>query len=601
MTATFSVNGGVLNNKMLVNRSYIIDIQCNKRLSLDKNYSMPKGKSSKITFKDYHQKQVFLLPPSFDDLIPQNHLVRTVNETIDQLNIDPLLKSYKGGGASAYHPKMMIKVLNYAYLNRIYTSRKIAKALREDVNFMWLSGMNRPDYRTLNIFRSSRLKPVIDEVFASMVLFCQTNGYIKLENYFVDGTKLEANASKSSYVWSKNTKRYKGNVAEKIKQLLTHIDDLNDNENHRYGDRDLEELGESVSISSEKIKEQAQKINESIAAKKAEQGLDSVDKEVSRTVNQIEKKLPKLEQYELLAGRTSYSKTDTDATFHRLKNDLLRPSYNTLIGCENQFIVNYTIHQNAGESGLFVEHMLNLKKIVGYFPKNVITDSAFGSEENYSFLQENSIENYLKYNTFYFDENQKPQKNKFSKDKFIYDKSTDSFTCPQSRSLKLKELKETITDNGFVSHLRVYECEDCMGCSFSQDCKKAKGNRTIQVNLNLDRYRKEAFKNLTSPKGIRLRKQRNIEPEPVFGDIKWNSGYTRFKLRGKEKVKTEMGLLSISHNIKKIFLMKGLNRSNSTMNEIRFSKPQRTSNFFFFCERITVSENSKCYSVNYTN
>ena len=554
---------------------------------MDKNYSMPKGKSSKITFKDYHQNQVFLLPPSFDDLIPQNHLVRTVNETIDQLNIDPLLKSYKGGGASVYHPKMMIKVLNYAYLNHIYTSRKIAKALREDVNFMWLSGMNRPDYRTINIFRSSRLKPVIDEVFASMVLFCQTNGYIKLENYFVDGTKMEANAGKNSHVWSKNTKRYKVGVEEKIARLLNHIEELNDDENHRYGDRDLEELGEGASITSEKIKEQAQKINESLATKKAEQGLDSVDKEIARTVNQIEKKhLPKLEQYEqqekTLAGRNSYSKTDPDATFHRLKNDLLRPSYNTLIGCENQFIVNYTIHQNAGESGLFVEHMLNLKKLVGFFPKNAITDSAFGSEENYSFLQENNIENYLKYNTFYFDENQKHQKNNFSKDKFIYDKSTDSFTCPKSRSLKLKELKETKTDNGFVSHLRVYECEDCAGCSFSQDCKKAKGNRTIQVNLNLDRYRKEAFKNLTSPKGIRLRKQRNIEPETVFGDIKWNSGYTRFKLRGKEKVKTEMGLLSISHNIKKIFLMKSLNKANSSINRIKFSKPVSTGNAFCF-------------------
>jgi transposase len=137
---------------MLVNRHYIVDIQCNTRLSLDKNYNMPKGKSSKITFKAYHQNQIFLLPPSFDDLIPQNHLVRTLNETIDQLNIDPLLKSYKGGGASIYHPKMMIKVLNYAYLNKIYTSRKIAKALREDVNFMWLSGMNRPDYRTIIFF-----------------------------------------------------------------------------------------------------------------------------------------------------------------------------------------------------------------------------------------------------------------------------------------------------------------------------------------------------------------------------------------------------------------------------------------------------------------
>jgi len=554
---------------------------------LDKNYNMPKGKSSKITFKAYHQNQVFLLPPSFDDLIPQNHLVRTLNETIDQLNIDPLLKSYKGGGASIYHPKMMIKVLNYAYLNKIFTSRKIAKALREDVNFMWLSGMSRPDFRTINIFRSSRLKPVMDEVFASMVLFCQTNGYITLENYFVDGTKMEANASKNSYVWSKNTKRYKGNVTEKIRQLLTHIDELNDNENHRYGDLDLEELGEGVSISSEKIKEQAQKINETIAVKKGEKSLDSVDKEVARTVNQIEKQLPKLEQYEqqekILAGRNSYSKTDPDATFHRLKNDLLRPAYNTLIGCENQFIVNYTNHQNPGESGLLIEHIENLKRLTGAIPKNAIGDCAFGSEENYAYLAKNGIENYLKYNTFHLDETQKQDGNKFSKDRFKYDSTSDSYTCPGSRSLKFQELKETKTKNGYISHIRIYACENCNGCAFNQECKKGTGNRSIQINPELDRYRKQAFKNLTSEKGIKLRKRRNTEPETVFGDIKWNSHYTRFILRGMGNVNTEMGLLSISHNIKKIYQIKSLDKANSSINQIKFRKPMSTRASFYFC------------------
>jgi len=209
---------------MLVKSLYIFDIQHDKSLSLDKKHVMPKGKSNKLTFKTYNPNQAFLLPPSFDDLIPMGHLVRVVSQTIDQLNIDPLLKSYKGGGASIYHPKMMIKVLVYAYLNGIYSSRKIAKALREDINFMWLSGMNRPDFRTITLFRSSRLKPVIDKVFGSMVIFCQEQGYIKLENYFIDGTKIEADANRNSHVWAKNVKRYKGNTEEKIRQLLRHIE-----------------------------------------------------------------------------------------------------------------------------------------------------------------------------------------------------------------------------------------------------------------------------------------------------------------------------------------------------------------------------------------
>ena len=284
---------------MLVNTLHAIDNQYDKSLSLDKNQHMPKGKSNKLTFKTYNPNQAFLLPPSFDDLIPVGHLVRVVSHTIDQLNIDPLLKSYKGGGASIFHPKMMVKVLVYAYLNGIYSSRKIAKALREDINFMWLSGMNRPDYRTIILFRSSRLKPVIDKVFGSMVIFCQEQGYIKLENYFIDGTKMEADASKTSYVWAKNVKRHKGSTEEKIRELLHHIEQINETENLQYGDKDLEELGDNVMISSEKIKEQVNKINEQLSEKESDQGLSKVDKKVARVVKQIEKeRLPKLEQYE---------------------------------------------------------------------------------------------------------------------------------------------------------------------------------------------------------------------------------------------------------------------------------------------------------------
>lgn len=556
----------------------------NKDLSLDKNNTMPRGKSSKITFKTCNQNQAFLIPPSFDDLIPQNHLVRTVNQTIDQLSIDPLLKSYKGGGASVFHPKMMIKVLVYAYLNHIFSSRRIAKALREDVNFMWLSGMNRPDFRTINIFRSSRLKPVIDEVFGSMVMFCQSSGFIKLENYFVDGTKMEANASKTSYVWAKNTKRYKASIEEKIKHLLNHIEQINDDENRRYGNFDLEEIGEGVSISSEQIKEQAKKLNDILVAKKTEKGLDAVDKEVAKTVREIEKSLPKLEEYEKqernLSGRNSYSKTDPDATFHRLKNDLLRPSYNSMIGCENQFVINYSIHQNAGDSGLLISHMGKFQNMIGILPKTMTADSAFGTEENYSYLKKNNITNYLKYNTFHIDE--KGNKNKFSKDKFIHDPSTDSYKCPAQRTLILKEFKETKTDNGFVSYSKLYACEDCNGCAFLSECKKGKGNRTIQVNPQLDQFRKEAFNNLTSTEGRLLRKQRNIEPETVFGDIKWNLGYSRFKLRGKDQVNIEMGLLCMAHNMKKIFQMNSLT-SNSSVKEVKFIKNRASSSPFTYC------------------
>src|SRR3989337_4139452 len=162
------------------------------------------------TFKLYIQAQRSLVPPSWDELIPANHQVRVVNRAVERIDIEPLLKKYKGGGTSSYHPRMMLKVLVYAYTQRIYSSRQIAKALRENVNFLWLSGGNRPDFRTVNGFRGEKMKGVIEEVFTAVLELLVEEGYVKLENYFVDGTKIEANANRHKGRWAKRRGGYRG-------------------------------------------------------------------------------------------------------------------------------------------------------------------------------------------------------------------------------------------------------------------------------------------------------------------------------------------------------------------------------------------------------
>lgn len=508
-----------------------------------------KKRASAPVFKAYIQNQAMILPPSLEDLIPENHIVRVVNNTIDGLNIEPLIGTYKGGGSSSYHPLMIVKVLVYAYLNKIYSSRQIAKAMREDVNYMWLSGMQRPDYRTINIFRSSRLKGVIDEVFGSMVEFCIANKYIKLENYFVDGTKMEANARRTSYVWSKNTKRYKEATKRKIKELLEKIEEENRKEEEEYGERDLEEMGEESTVDSRKIKEQIEKLNRII----------NPSKKQKKAINEIEKKhIPKLEKYEeqerKLNGRNSYSKTDTDATFFEMKDGQLLPSYSVIAGTENQFIVNYSIHQKASEVDQFIRHFSKFTQITGILPDNVIGDCAYGSDENYTYLEEQGIGNYLKYNTYHRERTKKYRENRYHKDKFQYDEVTDKYLCPEGRELTFKKLSVQTTDNGYKQQLRIYGCVDCCGCMAASQCKKGTGNRTITVNPRLEIYKAQARSNLASDYGIMLRKKRGVDVESVFGDIKMNQGYRRFRLRGKGKVNVEFGLLSMAHNVKKIAL-----------------------------------------------
>jgi transposase len=187
--------------------------------------------------------QIALMPPSYEEKIPAEHLVRVVNTAIDRIDTSALLAQYPGGGRSSYHPVMMLKVMAYAYAEKIYSSRRIAKALRENIYFMWLSGGNTPDFRTINDFRGSRMKGAIEAVFSAVLQHLIAEGHVKMEHYFVDGTKVEADANKHKVVWAKRNENYQKRVQEQIKDLLKHIDEVNAEEQEEYGDEDLEEMG----------------------------------------------------------------------------------------------------------------------------------------------------------------------------------------------------------------------------------------------------------------------------------------------------------------------------------------------------------------------
>lgn len=228
---------------------------------------MPKGISDKIIFKPYDQTQQWLIPPSIDELVPNPHLVRVVSETIDELNLEAVLKKYtKGGGASRYHPVMLLKVLVYGYMSGVYSSRHLARACRENVLYMWLSGGQKPDFRTINSFRSEKLKDVIQEVFMTTAKLLEAKGYIKLENYFVDGTKIESAAGKYTFVWKKATATNEQKLDDKLKAFVATINRAVDDENAEYGNRDLEELGEQATFTSEDVKALAATLNKRLAA-----------------------------------------------------------------------------------------------------------------------------------------------------------------------------------------------------------------------------------------------------------------------------------------------------------------------------------------------
>jgi hypothetical protein len=451
---------------------------------------------------------------------------------------------------------MLLKVLLYGYCMKIYTGRRLAKALREDVNFMWLAAYNKPDFRTINLFRSGLLKDTIEDVFKSMLVFLMEQGYIKFENYFCDGSTFGANANRHKMVWRKNAVRYKEATEQKCKELFKQIEALNRSEESAYGSHDLEETGYGAPANlAEQITGQVRKLDTIINSGEA--------KAVKRRAKIIKKKLAehsasidKYNQQQQISGqRSGYSKTDEDATAMKMKNDEILPAYNMLIGTEDQFITNYSVHQKTNDGACFKEHLEQLEAHTNNLPQNIIADSIFGTEENSELLEQKGIDNYMKFPLYHKEQSRKYKNNPFNKDNFTYDRQTDTYTCPNNRQLLFRYMRKDKSKNDYVSCSKLYECEDCTGCPFADKCKKSiDKNRTILVNGKLERYKQLMRKNLRTHKGDKLKRRRGQEVESCFGDLKMNQGFRRFGLRGKEKVKTEAGILIISHNIRKIHL-----------------------------------------------
>lgn len=524
---------------------------------------------TKVVFKAYEQNQMWLLPPSLGELIPSNHIVRLVSEAIEGMDMSKLLNAYEGGGASNYHPKMLLKALVYGYIEKLYSSRRIEKALKENICFMWLCGMQQPDHNTINRFRKGQLKNTVKDVFAQVLLLLIDKGIARIEDYHVDGTKIESVANRYTFVWAKSVARYKASLLEKIALLVEEIEQANeadetDKDQKKETPSESEDSsggssGKTVIEDSASLKKTIARINEQL-----EQELSN-SKRLKNKVKKLEENyLEKLSEYEqheqILNGRSSYSKTDPDATFMRMKDDhmkngQLKAGYNVQIGTSDQIIFNYTIHQNATDFPVFIPHMEDteqLFKSIGQpLPKRSIGDAGYGSEQNYDYLQSKGIENYLKYPGYHQEKKRSFKKNGFHTKNLYYNADLDYYVCPMGQHMTYQYTSKQKSKSGFESEIKTYQAQNCEGCPLRAVCHKAKTNRILKANPNLIKHRKIAKENLDSVRGIRLRKKRCCDVEPVFGHIKSNRLFKRFMLRSLEKVNIEFGLLAIAHNIKK--------------------------------------------------
>lgn len=509
------------------------------------------------TFKAYDQNQAYLLPPSLEELIPANHPVRVVNKVIESIDLSALTNAYSGGGRSSFNPKLMLKVIVYAYLTNVYSSRKIETALRESIPFMWLAGMATPDHNTINRFRTNRVQNALEHIFKEIVLLLADQGLLDIKQIYTDGTIIEANANRYTFVWAKAVKGHKERIANEFNRIWEYAQKLASQEMTALEEPDFNQ------ITPERLEESIQAIHEILKQKE-------VAPAIKKKINHGKKNWPtQLRAYQkheqILQERGSYSKTDPDATFMRTKDDhlsqgQLKPCYNPQLSSNNQFVISYTIAQTSSDSVSFIPHLQNYKDTYECLPDLVCADAGFGSEENLAFLENHDIQAFVKYPEFHRQQT-KPFSRPFEPALLHYSPEKNCYICPMGQTMSLTSLVKRKTNTGFEQTISTYKAQRCQDCPMRGPCYDGSENRGIAVNHNLNRLKVKAKLLLTSEQGLVHRRRRATDVETIFGNVKYNHGFTRFMLRGKEKVQTELGWVLMAHNLRKChkILQKTLN------------------------------------------
>lgn len=519
-------------------------------------------------FNGYYQ---LVLPLNLEMLIPEDDSVRLLSQILEGLEYKELYRAYSHTGRKpSVEPKTLFKVLTYAYSNNIYSSRKIETACRRDINFLWLlQGAKAPDHSTIARFRTNYLGDAVEDLFYQMVQHLYDIGEIKFENLFVDGTKIEANANRYTFVWKKVVNKNEAKMFEKIQSCIEKINLTYMTNFAAAKDTLMDDMKKALDYIEEKIKEENIELVHGIGKRKS-----ALQKFKEKLESFAERQKRYNSQNKLFQGRNSFSKTDPDATFMHMKDDHMRnsqlkPGYNVQIGVESQYVVGVDVFQDRNDIATLIPFLETMKLRLGRIYENVIADSGYESEENYLYLEENRQKCYIKPQT-YEKWKKKSFKNDISKrENMAYDEQKDEYTCHNGKCLKKTGIAHRTSATGYCSEITVYEGEDCSNCPSKSKCTKAQGNRRMQVSKTFIAKRQTSYENIMSAQGICLRTNRSIQVEGAFGVLKNDYQFNRFLTRGKNSVKTEFILLCFGYNINKLHAKIQNDKCQTYLHEIK--------------------------------
>jgi transposase len=475
-------------------------------------------------------------------IIPANDSVRLLDEISEELDYSNLFRAYSHiGRKPATNPITLFKILAYGGMDGKHSSRELERACTRDINYMWLLGDEKaPNHSEIARFRSNRLSECCEDLFYQLVKKLHERGEIKYEHLFVDGTKIEANANKYSFVWKKSTNKYQERLEKKIEGFLSEL-------HNSYG-----------------IFGSADDILKALFSRIATPfvyGRGKRKSQLQRDIEQLSEYISRRQKYEkyqqTFKGRNSFSKTDPDATFMHMKEDHMRnaqlkPGYNVQLAVEGEYITGMDISSERSDQLTLIPLLNNMEEKLGQAYEDVTADAGYESEENYTYFEKKNQTCYIKPQNYERSKTRKFKNNMALRENMPYDAEKDEYTCQNDKKLRAVYVGKRVSKSGFESKITYYECESCEGCQYKKSCTRAKNNRKMQLSKEFLRQREQSLKNITSEKGILLRMNRSIQAEGAFGVIKQDYGFRQFLLRGNKKVKTEMYLMAMSYNINKL-------------------------------------------------
>ena len=519
---------------------------------------------NKILQKDYTLSSLYYqikLPLDVEILIPADDPVRLLSAFVEGMELSDLYQTYGRIKKNQATPRQLFKIMVYASMNRIYSSRDIETACRRDVNFMYLlEGKPAPDHATFARFISLHFAQCSKKTLAEVSKLLYSLGEISGKSIFIDGTKIESVANKYTFVWKKAVTKNQAKLFDKILVLVEECENL-------YGFRIV--YNEKVSLHTLK------RLRKKLCRIRQEEGITFVHgtgrrkTRLQKSLETLETYIAKLKEYNkklyVCGERNSYSKTDPDATFMRMKEDAmlngqLKPAYNLQHGVDSEYITWLDISPRPTDTRTLIPFLKDMELYLPFKYQEIVADAGYESEENYLFLEENGQLAYIKPQNYEISKTRKYRQDIGRMENMKYDEKADCYYCKNGQALTVQYEKREKTASGYRRTVTVYRSNGCSGCPFKTDCIRGNNCKTpmedrqkvLYVSKKMKEKRQETLERITSDYGTQLRMNRSIQAEGSFANIKEDMEFRRYLYRGNANVTAQSILLAIGYNINKL-------------------------------------------------